>query len=388
MDLDSWIHTELNRLRAEHAERKLISYPIGGGRVRVGDRYYLNFSSNDYLDFANHPRVIQAAIEALDRYGAGAGASRLVTGTLDLHTDLEERISAFKGYPAALVFGSGYLANLGVITALAGHDDTVYIDRLAHASLVDAVVLSRAQLRRFQHNDPNHLADLLKKPARGRKIIATESVFSMDGDLAPLREIAELAVEHGAILVVDEAHAVGVLGPGGRGRVAELKLESQVAVCIGTLGKALGSYGGFAACSETMRDYLINRARSFIYSTALPPPVLGAALGALNLLEGHPGLAEILQTRATLFRGLLQRADLNILRSESQIVPVVVGTNQAALALSDRLRERGILAVAIRPPTVPPGSSRLRFSVTLAHEERDLISAANTIIAELRSLTS
>jgi 8-amino-7-oxononanoate synthase len=386
MHSESWIDKELEELRAHHAERKLIAYPIGGGRVRVGDRFYLNFSSNDYLDFANHPRVIQAAVEALDRYGAGAGASRLVTGTLDLHTDVEERLAAFKGYPAALLFGSGYLANLGVITALAGREDTIYADRLAHASIIDAAVLSRARLVRFHHNDVEHLAALLRESTSGRRIIVTESVFSMDGDLAPLRQIADLAAQHDAMLLVDEAHALGILGPGGRGLISEWNLQEQVAVCIGTLSKAFGSYGGFAACSERMRDYLVNRARSLIYSTALPPPVLGAALGALTLLEGHPGLPEILRQRAALFRGLLQRANLNILRSESQIVPVVVGTNQTALTLSERLRDRGILAVAIRPPTVPEGSSRLRFSVTLAHEERELIGAANTIIAEVRSL--
>lgn len=386
MEWDAWLTTELDKIRAQHAERKLISYPIGGGRVRVGDRFYLNFSSNDYLDFANHPRVIQAALEALDRYGAGAGASRLVTGTLDLHTDVEERLAAFKGYPAALVFGSGYLANLGVITSLVGREDTIYADRLVHASILDAAILSRARLVRFRHNDPQHLEDLLRQSVRGKKLVITESVFSMDGDLAPLSEIVECTTKYGAMLVVDEAHALGVFGPGGRGRVTELSLQESVDVCIGTLSKALGCYGGFVACTDKLRDYLVNRARSFIYSTALPPPVLGAALGAITLLESHPGLADILRQRAALFRGLLERANLNTLNSESQIVPLVVGSNQAAMALSERLRDRGILVVAIRPPTVPEGTSRLRFSVTLAHEERDLISAANTIIAELHSI--
>lgn len=386
MHPEAWIDKELEALRVDHAERKLIAYPIGGGRIRIGDRYYLNFSSNDYLDFANHPRVIQAALEALDRYGAGSGSSRLVTGTLDLHTDVEERLAVFKGFPAALLFGSGYLANLGVIASLVGRDDTIYADRLIHASLIDAALLSRARLLRYHHNDLEHLSTLLRSHAHGKKLIVTESVFSMDGDIAPLREIADLATEHGAMLVVDEAHAVGVLGPGGRGLISELSLQDQVTVCVGTLSKALGSYGGFAACSERMRDYLVNRARTFIYSTALPPPVLGAALGAIALLEGHPGLPEILRNRASLFRGLLQRAGLNTLNAQTQIVPVVTGTNQTALTLSERLRERGILAVAIRPPTVPEGGSRLRFSVTLAHEERDLISTANTVIAEVRSL--
>lgn len=385
MRAEAWIDRELEQIQKADAERQLISYPIGGGRIRIGDRFYLNFSSNDYLDFANHPRIIQAALEALDRYGAGSGSSRLVTGTLDLHTDLEERLAAFKGYPAALIFGSGYMTNLGVIAALVGRHDTVYADRLVHASIIDAIMLSRARLLRFRHNDAEHLAQLLKRPSSGRKLIVTESVFSMDGDLAPLREIAALASQHGAMFVVDEAHAIGVFGPGGRGLVSEYRLQDQVTACVGTLSKALGSYGGFATCSERIRDYLINRSRPFIYSTALPPSALGAALGAITLLEGHPNLANILRRRAELFRGLLGRADVNILHSQSQIVPVVIGRNAATVALSRQLRDRGILAVPIRPPTVPEGTSRLRFSITLAHEERDLIRTANILIAEMRA---
>ena len=385
MNGEQWIDPEISRLREMNLERRLVMYPSSGGKLSIGDRSYLNFSSNDYLDFANHPLVIQTAAEAAERYGMGSGSSRLLTGTLDIHDELEGRIAGYKGYPAALLFGSGYMTNAGVVPSLVGRHDSVFADRLAHASILDAITLSRAPLHRFQHNDVGHLNELLARHGRGKKLVITESVFSMDGDIAPLREIAGVAEHHEAMLMVDEAHATGVFGPQGSGLIRELSLERAVNLSMGTLSKALGSYGGFVACSEPMRDLLVNRSRALIYSTAPSPASIGAALAALGLLAAHPALSTILLHRAALFRGLLQRAGLNTLNSQSQIVPVVLGDNARALDVSRRLRERGILAIAIRPPTVPAGSARLRFSVTLAHTEEDLIKAANIVIAEIQS---
>ena len=378
MNREAWIAAELAVLRQQHRLREA---PVRSGTT-------LNFSSNDYLDLAHHPEVIAAAERALRNDGAGAGASRLVSGTLTLHEELEARLARLKGYPASLVFGSGYLTNLGVIPALVGRDDMIFADRLAHASLMDAAILSRAELFRFQHNAADHLDELLKNHnGTGRKLVVTESVFSMDGDLAPLSEIAAAAERHGALLLVDEAHATGVFGPGGCGLIREYKLEPLVTVSMGTLSKALGGYGGFVACSETLRTLLVNHARAFIFTTAPPPAVLGAALGALNVLENNPGWGAELLRRAAVFREQLQFFGLDTMQSASQIIPLFVGDNARALTLADRLREQGLLVVAIRPPTVPEGTARLRFSVTLAHRATDLARAAEIIGATMYNQT-
>jgi 8-amino-7-oxononanoate synthase len=385
MQGENWIAGEVENLRAAHLERGLFVYSGTGGRIQADGRTLLNFSGNDYLDLARHPRVIEAAATALQEYGAGATASRLVTGTLPLHDELERRLAAFKGYPAALVFGSGYLTNAGVISAVAGPGDLVLADRLAHASLLDAAVLSRARLLRFHHNDPTHVDDLLTQHPARRRLVVTESVFSMDGDLAPLPDLAAVSMKHGAMLMVDEAHATGVFGPGGAGLISEHRLWNSVNLSMGTTSKALGGYGGFLSCSEAMRHWLINRARAFIYSTAPAPAAIGAALGALIVLAKQPGLGADLLSRAALFRNRLAEAGLDTLNSASQIVPLKVGDNAKALSLSQRLREAGILAVAIRPPTVPAGTARLRFSISLAHAPADLEEAADRIIAAARA---
>ncbi len=348
-------------------------------------REFLNFASNDYLNLAHHPWVVESAARALQTAGAGAGASRLVTGTLELPLELERRLAAFKQYPAALVFGSGYLANVGIITALLDHHDHAFADRLAHASLLDGIRMSGARLHRFRHNQPGHLADLLAATPPGvRRLVVTESVFSMDGDLAPLPALATVCRTQGAMLLVDEAHATGVFGPGGAGRVRELDLESDVNLAMGTLSKALGGYGGFVACSAIMRDWLVNRARAFIYTTAPPPAALGAALGALNVLEQEPGRGAELLRRAERFRESLRAGGLETQHSASPIIPVMIGDNERALRIAARLRAAGILVVAIRPPTVPPGTARLRFSVTLAHQDGELAWAADTIARIVR----
>ncbi|MBP7831190.1 MAG: 8-amino-7-oxononanoate synthase [Kiritimatiellae bacterium] len=375
----------LTELRSAHLDRHLTPYPATGGRVTVDGRPLLNFSSNDYLGLARHPRVVESAAKALHEYGAGATASRLVTGTLPLHEELERRLAEFKGYPAALVFGSGYLTNAGTIPALVGPDDLVLADRLAHASLLDAAVLSRARLLRFRHNDATHLDELLSGHPARRRLVLTESVFSMDGDRAPLPDLAAAAARHNVLMLVDEAHATGVYGPGGAGLISEYGLANRIEVSMGTLSKALGGYGGFVACGEDLRAWLVNKARAFIYTTAPPPAVLGAALGALLVLSKRPDMGRELLARAAGFRATLQAAGLDTLNSASQIVPVKVGDNAKALSLSRRLKNDGILAVAIRPPTVPPGTARLRFSISLAHEPADLEEAAHKIVAAARA---
>lgn len=385
MNREAWIEELLSGLRAEHAERRTIVYPGSGGRLQLDGREFLNFSCNDYLGLSKHPCVVAAAKQALDKYGAGSTASRLVTGTLPPHEELEQRLAHFKGYPAALVFGSGFLTNAGVIPSLVGREDTVFADKLVHASVIDSITLSRARLARFRHNDVRHLEELLKKDAAGRRLIVTESVFSMDGDLAPLPEIAAAASRHGAMLMIDEAHATGVFGPSGSGLIRKHRIESSVNVSMGTLSKAIGSYGGFIACSPCMRELFVNRARALIYTTTLPPPVIAASITALEVMQASPEMGATLLKRAESFRNALKAAGLDTQQSASQIIPIVVGENAKALALAERLRASGILAVAIRPPTVPQGSARLRLSVTLDHSENDLARATMLIVAAAKA---
>ena len=376
-----WIEAGLKELREQGLERTLRKFEDVGGKFHDNAGKSLNFSSNDYLGFARNEKIIAAGIAAFRSYGASAASSRLISGTLPCHSELEEHLAKFKGYPAALAFGSGYLTNLGIISALVGREDAVIADRLAHAILIDGAIMSRANLKRFQHNDPDHLAKSLEdeKDAKHR-LVVTESVFSMDGDLAPLKEIAAVCAEHNAMLLVDEAHATGIFGTSGTGRVRELQLENKVDISMGTLSKALGSYGGFAACSASMRDWFVNRARSFIYSTALPPASARAAEEALSILESQQTLGQELLKRADIFRRRLQEAGFNTGKSASQIIPLIVGKNIKSLRLAERLRDKRILAVAIRPPTVPEGTARIRLSVTLDHSQADLEQAADQII--------
>ncbi len=382
---EAWILDELSGRRKAGLERDPLVLQRAGSHAMQDGRPLLSFSSNDYLGLAGDPRVIEGAVWAVREWGAGATASRLVAGTLECHQELERRMAALKGYEAGLLFGSGYSANAGIVTSLAGRGDHVFLDRLAHASLVDAAVLSRAALRRFRHNDPGHLEDLLRRcPAGGRRIVVTESVFSMDGDLAPLPEITSVAGSHGAMLVVDEAHATGVFGPGGAGLVKAWGLEDRVTLTLATLGKALGGYGGCVCCSAAMRRWLIHQARPFIYSTALPPAMAVAGLAALEALAGNPGLGAAVLRRAEQLRERLHAGGLDTGASASQIVPVHTGGNERAIGMQRRLLEQGILAVAIRPPTVPAGTARLRFSVTAAHTEEDLARAADACIRAAR----
>ncbi len=371
-DVEAYLREDLERLKAGHALRALQIRESTGGHITVDGQPWRNFSSNDYLELSGNPAVLERAHEYLERFGAGATASRLVSGNLPCHEELEGRLAAHKGYEQALLFGSGFLCNLGIISSLVGRNDEVFADRLVHASILDAIRLSGARLHRFQHNDADHLAFLLGKPASGQRLVVTESLFSMDGDIAPLGDITMLAERAGAFCMVDEAHATGTFGPGGQGLIAELGLQGRVQLAVGTLGKALGGYGGFVACSTTMRDYLLNHSRPFIYSTGLPPAAVGAALGALDELEAHPEWPVQLQERAEQLRVGLQARGVDTLASSSQIIPVVAGENETAIAWSEAMREVQILATAIRPPTVPEGKARLRLSTTRAHTEADI----------------
>jgi 8-amino-7-oxononanoate synthase len=351
-----------------------------GPRVTLDGKPVLLLCSNNYLGFADDPRVCEAAAEAALSLGVGAGASRLVSGTMTIHRRLEERLAAFKGSEGCLLFGSGYLANLGTIGALAGPGDTVFSDELNHASIVDGCRLSRARVCVYRHLDTEHLAWSLRKHGdSGRRLIATDSVFSMDGDLAPLTQIVELARKHDARLLVDEAHATGALGPGGRGAVAAAGLEREVDVLVGTLGKALGSYGAYVCAGRTMIEYLLNSARALIFSTAPPPPAIAAALAALELLEERPRRVRQLRAHARTLRTALAAEGFAVQESEMQIVPLLTGTERAASALCEGALQRGVFAQAIRPPSVPAGTSRLRLTAMATHTPAELRRAARVL---------
>jgi len=379
---------ELKNLAAQDLRRRLTTVEeiLPGGRVRVDGRVLLNLSSNDYLGLSQDPRLIAAAREAAARWGVGAGASRLVAGHLALHEEVEASLAAFKGTDAAVIFSTGYMTNLGVISALVGPGDTVFGDRLNHASIYDGIKLAGATLARFPHRDMNRLEDLLKKASPGKKLIITDSVFSVDGDLVPLPDLVDLKERHGAALMLDEAHATGVLGPKGAGLAEAWGLTERVEVHMGTFSKAMGSLGGFVAGDRRLIEYLHNRARSFIYSTAVPPPVLGAIAAALELVVSEPERRSYLLEEAGKFRQGLTEAGFDILGSETQIVPVLAGENARTLALAARLREEGLMAIALRPPTVPPGRARVRFSLSAAHSQEDLAAAREAIITVGREM--
>jgi glycine C-acetyltransferase/8-amino-7-oxononanoate synthase len=357
---------------------RLISGPQGP-RVVLDGKPVLLLCSNNYLGLADHPRVREAAADAAMRWGVGAGASRLVSGTMTIHRRLEERLAAFERTEAALLFGSGYLANVGVISALAGPGEIVLSDELNHASIVDGCRLARAETQVYDHCDVEHLEELLDEGNGRVSVIVTDSVFSMDGDVAPLAEIVDLARRYGARVVVDEAHGTGCVGPDGRGAVAEAGLEGEIDVVVGTLGKALGAYGAYAACSEDMAEFLLNSARSLIFSTAPPPPAVAGALAALELLAEQPRRVEKLQANADALRAELAREGFEVAGSTTQIVPLIVGDAGLAMAICEAGLERGVFAQAIRPPTVPEGTSRLRLAVMASHTKAELREAAQAL---------
>jgi 8-amino-7-oxononanoate synthase len=369
-----FIQNELEALKRQGLYRELRRVEGEQGPTLVLDGHeVLNFSSNNYLGLANHPALKKAAKEAIDRYGCGAVASRLISGNMALHEELEEKIAALKGTEAALVFNSGFQANVGIIPALAAEGDTIFSDELNHASIIDGCRLARAETVVYPHCDPAGLEDALKNSqANGRKLIVTETLFSMDGDEAPLAEIVLLSERYGALVMVDEAHATGVAGPNGAGVVAKLGLGDRIPIQMGTLGKALGGFGAYVAGSHALRELLINRCRSFIFTTALPPPVLAAAIAAIDLLYQEPQRRLALWHNIRALREGLRNLGFSLGSGESQIVPLVTGDAEKCMAFSERLLEKGVFAQGIRPPTVPEGTSRLRITLMATHTHEHL----------------
>lgn len=384
----SEIEERLAELERAGLDRRLrmVSGPQGP-RVLLDGQPVLLLCSNNYLGLADHPRVREAAADAAMRWGVGAGASRLVSGTMTVHRRLEERLAAFKGSEGCVLFGSGYLANLGVIGALAGPGDTIFSDELNHASIVDGCRASRANVVVYRHLDKDHLGWCLRRHGgEGRRLIVTDSVFSMDGDVAPLAEIVELARSHDARVAVDEAHATGALGDGGRGAVAQAGLQGEVDAIVGTLGKALGSYGAYVCGSEQMVRYLVNAARPLIFSTAPSPPSVAGALAALELLEQRPHKVTRLHGAARTLRGALAEQGFAVRESDMHIVPLVVGESGDAMRLCQAALERGVFAQAIRPPTVPAGTSRLRLAAMASHTAVELRDAAKALADSARAV--
>src|SRR5437762_8876999 len=379
---------QLEALRARSLERKLREISSAQGpEVQIAGRRLINFSSNDYLGLASDLRLREAAIGAIKEFGVGAGASRLVSGTQSPHLRLESELAKWKQAEAALSFSSGYAAALGTVPALVSKDDVILLDKLCHASLIDGAKLSGAILRIFPHNHLGKLEEHLEWVRRqhpGKRIlILTESVFSMDGDRAPLRELIELKKRFGALLMLDEAHAVGVIGPNGRGLAAAQNLSDDVDVQMGTLSKALGASGGYICGSRSLIEWLINRARSFIYSTAPPPAIVAAALAAVNFLGSSEGEERrlLLWERIGLMKDLIPRNELNekAVVANSAIFPWIVGYEQAAIELAASLQSEGFLVPAIRYPTVAKGSARLRITVTASHGENQIRSLCGAI---------
>ena len=360
--------------------------PVDATHIRLDGRIYLVLASNNYLGLTHHPDVQKAAVEAVLRYGTGSGGARLTTGTHPLYDQLENELAAFKGTEAALVFGSGYAANVGSISALAGPDDVVFSDALNHASIIDGCRLARCRVVVFRHADMAHLQQCLAAtPCAGRRLIVVDGVFSMDGDLAPLPELTALAAQYGAMTMVDDAHATGVLG-GGRGTAAHFGLEGGIDIQMGTLSKAFGAEGGYVAGKRCLIEYLVHRARSFVFSTALSPASVAAALQALRLIAAQPQLTARLTCNSAFMRQCLAQAGLCVPEGITPIIPLVVGPAEAALKLAEALRGKGLLISAIRPPTVPEGESRLRIAVSAAHEQAELEAAAGAIAAAVRAL--
>jgi 8-amino-7-oxononanoate synthase len=381
------IEAQLHELRALGLARRtrLVSGPQGP-HVLLDGKPVLLLCSNNYLGLADHPRVREAAADAAMRWGVGPGGSRLVSGTMTIHRRLEERLAAFNRRESALLFGSGYLANAGAIAALARPGDVIFSDALNHASIIDGCRLSGAEIFVYEHCDTEHLEWAIEQADGRGALIVTDSVFSIDGDIAPLEEIVELAQRHRLRTLVDEAHGTGTVGPGGRGALAQAGLEDHVDVIVGTLGKALGSYGAFVACDEQMARYLLNAARTFVFSTALPPPSVAGALAALDLLEENPKRVQRLAANAGVLRVELEAAGFDLGGASTQITSLMIGDAELTMRICERALADGVFAQAIGPPTVPPMTSRLRLAVMATHREMELRAAARVLGRAARAM--
>lgn len=371
---------ELKELEKKGLLRKLSFIESSvGSHIKIKGKDFINFSSNDYLNLSGHPEIVKAAITALKKYGFGSGSSRLLSGSWLPHKKLEERISAFKKTEAAIVFNTGYSANSGIIPAIARSGDMILSDELNHASIVDGARLSKAEVKIYRHRDMDHLEKLLKTfclsgKSKGMQcLIVTDTVFSMDGDIAPLKDIVTLAEKYNALLMIDDAHGTGVLGKNGRGGLEHFGIKGENIIQMGTLSKAFGCFGAFAAGSKKLINLLTNKARSFIYSTSLPPAVAAACVKAIDIVEHESGgrRSALWKKRQRLFEGL-KKLGYDTLNSETQIIPALIGDTENTLRIAGYLFRKKIFAPAIRPPTVPDGKCRIRFSVTAAHKYDDI----------------
>ncbi|KAF0206196.1 MAG: 8-amino-7-oxononanoate [Gallionellaceae bacterium] len=367
------LQTELDARKAQGLlrSRRTLTTPQSP-HIVVDGQPYLAFCSNDYLGLANHPQLIAALQQGVQQWGVGAGAAHLVSGHFSAHHQLEQQLAAFVGKPAALLFSTGYMANLGVVQALVGKGDTVFADKLNHASLNDAMLLSRAETKRYRHGDMEQLAHLLGQTKIGRKLIITDAVFSMDGDIAPLRELLALCEQHDAWLYVDDAHGFGVLGEQGRGALAHFGIMSQRIIYMATLSKAAGVSGAFVAAEQVVINTLVNHAHSYVYTTATPPALSVALSQSLQLIAQGDGLRMHLQRLIAQLRKGLSDLPWQLMVSGTAIQPLLIGENRQALQLSEGLRARGIWVAAIRPPTVPQGTARLRITLSAAHSAQDV----------------
>ncbi len=369
---------ELEALKEKGLFRRLTPLESrSGSKISISGETFINFSSNDYLNLSEHPEIRKTAVAALKKYGFGSGASRLLSGTYASHIKLEDRIAEFKGTETALVFNSGYAANTGIIPAITGRDTMVFSDELNHASIVDGIRLSKVETKIYGHRDMNHLESLLKRYSIGRatkqRLIITDTVFSMDGDIAPLKDIVSLCEKYGSLLMIDDAHGTGVLGEKGRGGIEHFHIKADNIIQMGTFSKAFGCFGAFAAGSRDLVDLLINRARSFIYSTSLPPVVAEACIKAVNIVDSksHNLRRKLWKNRQRLYGGL-KDIGYDTLGSETPIIPILAGDVERAIKIGRHLYKNKIYAPAIRPPTVPEGRCRIRFSVSAGHTDEDI----------------
>tara|TARA_Y100001949_G_scaffold176216_1_gene188411 strand:+ start:1423 stop:2577 length:1155 start_codon:yes stop_codon:yes gene_type:complete len=380
------VNDEIKKRKEEglFRERKIIS-SAQGAQIVIGDKKFLNFSSNDYLGFANNEALKHCMINAIHRYGIGAGSSQLMSGHIKPHEILEKKLSVFFNKKASLVFSSGYHANLAIASTLINKHTIIFQDKLNHASLVDAALLSKGKLLRYRHSDLSHLKSLLEKYKHNDLIIMTDGVFSMDGDSAPLIEISKLCKTYHALLIVDDAHGIGVLGGGGRGLVEELNLEKEVDLLIGTFGKSFGATGAFITGSETIIEAFIQKARTYIYTTALLPSVAAAVTHAIDLINEGSDLRKHIKELVVEYKKLARAAGLYVSKSSYHIQPLIIGDANETLRISKALYKNNILVPAIRPPTVPKNTSRLRISITAAHTKKDislLVKTASNILNE------
>ncbi len=383
-----FLEEEIERLKQQGLYRPLRVVESPNEPVFVVDgKRVINLSSNNYLGLTTHPKLIEAAIEATRRWGVGSGAVRTIAGTMSLHEELERRLAAFKHTEAALTFQSGFTANVGVLQSVLKEEDVIISDQLNHASIIDGIRLSKAQRKIFPHKDMDGLEQALKETQSARvRLVVTDGVFSMDGDIAPLPEIVDLAERYNAIVMVDDAHASGVLGQNGRGTVNHFGLDGRVQIQIGTLSKAIGALGGYVAGPQVLRDFLIHQARPFLFSTSHPPSVVATCIAALDVLETEPQLIDKLWDNTRFFKERLSALGFDTGKSETPITPIIVGEAEKAMALSDKLFERGVFAQGIGYPTVPHGQARIRTIVSAAHTREQLQQALDAIERSGREL--